>query len=271
MDKAMLTTLCWALFALLVIIFWVPALIAKLGGTRFVYLGPSNVPDPDPLEREPDYEFWASQLRDLDYELVGDVRLQMDFVGNQWRINSWHRLFYSSAKSTYVLLQKFPDPFNIWRGIEFVTLLSDDGFLVTKNLTPQLFPEDLSIVLQGDDTFVLEDLEKLHLTMAEELRRKGRRPEPEPTVEHLLRSMERLENQTAKFESERLAGRFLSVNFIIHVAVSIPLAYAVSFGHWLLALTNLILLIIMQFGESLQNRQTAFIMRESIRQVLTRR
>lgn len=271
MDKSMITTLCWVLFAVLVIIFWLPAVIAKMGGTRFTYLGPSNVPEPDPLEREPDYEFWVSQLRDLGYELVGDVRLQMDFVGNQWRVNSWHRLFYSPAKFTHVLLQKFPDPFNLWRGVEFVTLLSDDGFLVTKNLTPQLFPDDLSIILQGDDTFILEDLEKMHLAMVEELRRQGRRPEPEPPADHLLRSMERLENQTAKQEAERIAGRYLQVNFIIHVSISIPAAYALSLGHWLLPLINLVMLIVLQLGESLQNRQTAFIMRESIRQILTRR
>jgi hypothetical protein len=271
MDKAMVTTISWTVFGLLLIIFWLPALIARMGGTRFSYLGPSPVPEPDPLEREPDYEFWATQLRDLGYELIGDVRLQMDFVENSWRINSWHRLFYSPEKTTHVLVQKFPQPFQIWRGVEFISILNDDTIVVTKNLPPQIVPDDPSFVLQGDNTFILADLEKTHLDTLEAARRSGRRPETEVGVDKILSGMERLENRTAKQEAERLAGKYLSVNFIIHVCVSIPTAYAMSFGHWSLAVTNIVLLGVMQLGDSIQKNQMGTMMRESLRSVVTRR
>ena len=71
-----LVIVCWAVFGFLLLLFWMPALLARLGATRFTYSGPTNVPEEDPLEKEPDYHFWSAQLHALGYEMVGDLRLQ---------------------------------------------------------------------------------------------------------------------------------------------------------------------------------------------------
>ena len=270
MDRATLVIVCWAVFGFLLLLFWMPALMARLGATRFTYSGPTNVPEEDPLEKEPDYHFWSSQLHALGYEMVGDLRLQMDFVANQWRANSWVRLLHSPAHQTFAFLQKFPDPFNIWRGIEFVTYMNDEGLTVTKNLPPQLASEDPNILIQGRDAFILSELEAEHLQTLDELKRSGRRPDTEPSPEKLLAVMERLENETGKKESRDLAGRFLSLNLMIHATASVPTAWVFGLAHWSLALTNIILLIVMQLGETVQRRQQAMITRESIKQIISR-
>jgi len=228
---------------------WIPAVISSLGGTRFL-CGPAADSDADAAKREADYEYWAAQLTELGYEPLGRAWSRVNFAGPEWVIFSPLRVFANPDKHCFAFMQKAPAPFWFWPGAVFVTVWADGAMLVSdNNLVGDPNPED-ELIRQGVVTLKLAELESLHLATMEVLRRSGRKPEAELT-------MERHFAVEAKRAHGRAGTQYIFAHGLIHICLSTPAAYVAGITHWSVPLVNLILALVMLYGESAQKRQYA--------------
>src|SRR5262249_25644598 len=126
-DDTTATIVLWGATVLLLGWTWFPAVVAALGGTRYRIRGAERTEDFLPSPNEPDCEAWAEQVRNLGYGVAAAGVGRIEYLEAEWRVDSPFRLYYAPQKYTFVLLQKMPDPWNLWREVDFVTRLSDGG------------------------------------------------------------------------------------------------------------------------------------------------
>lgn len=261
----------WGLAAIFLGWTWIPSLIAALGGTRY-RCGGSN----DPREGaapvaaagtkdEPDYAFWADQLQSLGYEPIGNAWLRIDFAGSDWSLYSPVRVFRNVYKGCFAFMQKAPAPFHFWPGALFATCWADGGLLLTdNNLAANPHPDD-EFIRQGIVSLKLADVEALHLATMEVLRRTGRKPDPELDVETLLHAADRHFGPEARSHYRRAGTEYLFAHGLIHICISTPAAYITGLGHWSVPLANLVMAVVLFFGESTQKRQYAQAVRSALK------
>jgi hypothetical protein len=264
-DKDTALVVLWGATILLVGWTWFPAIVSALGGARYSLRGIERTgyefPAPDDLI----YEVWATQLQQLGYEGVGVGAARVEFLEDQWRVEGQFRVFHSIQKQVYVLVQKMPDPWRIWREVTFITRLSDSGLVMTRNVPARPSGEETAVIQQGVESNELAEVENLHLETVEKLRRRGQRAESDSSLEGLLHALEEAARPAVRANAAHLGKRFLALHFIIHGCISLPAAYYAGLGHWGLPLTNLVLAVVMRIGETAQKRQTAYAMAQKLR------
>ena len=184
-------TILWGMAVLVLAWTWLPALIASLGGTKYLNGGTNDAENLEPTQNEPDYAFWVYQLTQLGYEPLGRGWVRIDFAAHEWSLYTVVRLFYHAENQCYAILQKVPAPFHFWPGVIFATCFADGRLLFTDN-NEALFPlPDEEFFRQGVVSLNLAAVEELHLATMEALRRKGLRPESEANVETLFQAMKK--------------------------------------------------------------------------------
>src|ERR1700732_3641821 len=103
-DKDTALVVLWGATVLLMGWTWFPAIMAALGATRYQLRAVEKTESEFPAATgEPDYEFWAAQVRSLGYEgsAVGSGRIQ--YLEAEWRVEGPFRVFYSPQKYAYAL------------------------------------------------------------------------------------------------------------------------------------------------------------------------
>ncbi len=251
----------WTLFAILIIWTWCPALIAWMGGTKSFYTGPSPVPEKDPFLNAPDYLYWQIPLHQADYTLIGDIFYSIRFFSSHWQMNNLARLYYSRQLNTWAILHRSPEPINTWNTIEFITLLSDGGMVLTKNI--QIDPgegdeNDNEMILIGHPSFNFTEIEGIHVEELAQLRRSGRKSDSDSDAERLLQQRKLRTDPLIKEESQALAKKFFSLSSILHASVSIPIVYILGIGTWAFPLVNISFILIMRLGEWSTKKQIAW-------------
>lgn len=265
-DRNSAIFVLWGVTALVLAWTWIPALISSIGGTRYLSGLAPDLEASDRARREPDYEFWANQLLALGYEPIGSAWVRINFAGPEWIIFTPLRVFVHPQKQCYAYMQKAPAPFWFWPGAVFATVWSDGTLLVSdNNVAADPNPDD-ELIRQGIVTLKLAELEIAHLATMDVLRRDGRKPEGELTVETLLVSMQRHFGTEARRNYGRAGTQYMFAHGLIHICLSTPAAYVAGIGHWSVPLVNLILALIMLYGESSQKRQYAAAVRYAFRQ-----
>jgi hypothetical protein len=265
-DRNAAIFVLWGVAALVLAWTWIPALISALGGTRFLTGLAPDLEGADRAKREPDYEFWSSQILALGYEPLGFAWTRINFAGPEWVLFSPLRIFVHPQKQCFAIMQKAPAPFWFWPGSLFATVWSDGTMLISdNNLAAEPNPED-ELIRQGIVTLKLADLEMVHLATTEVLRRNGRKPEGELTIDTLLHALQTHFGAEARRTHGRAGTQYLFAHSLIHICLSTPAAYVAGIGHWSVPLVNLILALIMLYGESSQKRQYAAAVRYAFRQ-----
>lgn len=256
----------WAVAALVLAWTWIPALISAIGGTRYLTGLAPDLEGADKIKPEPDYEFWARQIVALGYEPIGHAWTRINFAGAEWAVFTPLRIFVHPQKQCFAFMQKAPAPFWFWPGAIFATLWSDGTMLISdNNIAADPNPDD-ELIRQGVVTLKLAELEVAHMATMEVLRRSGRKPEGELTVDALLQAMQRHFGAEAKRNFSRAGSQYLFAHGLIHISISTPAAYIAGIGHWSVPLVNLVLAFIMLYGESSQKRQYAAAIRYAFRQ-----
>ena len=256
----------WGMAALVLAWTWIPALISALGGTRYLTGLAPDLEGNDRAAREPDFQFWAGQLAALGYEPLGYAWSRINFAGAEWMLFTPLRVFVHPQKQCYAIMQKAPAPFWFWPGAVFATVWSDGSMLISdNNVAGDPNPED-DLIRQGVVTLRLAEVEALHLATTEVLRRNGRKPDAELTNEVLLNAIQRHFGADAKRTYSRAGSQYLFAHGLIHICLSTPAAYIAGIGHWSVPLVNVILALIMLYGESSQKRQYAAAVRYAFRQ-----
>ena len=255
----------WGLTAIVMAWTWIPALIAALGGTRFHCGWSSETLAMTPTIGEPDYSFWAEQLIALGYQPIGSGWMRIDFAGSDWSLHSSVRVFRNDQKNSFALMQKAPAPYHFWPGAVFATCWADGGLLVTdNNLAADPHPDD-EYIRQGMVSLKLADVEALHLATVEVLRRNGRKLDSDSSMESLMHAAERHFGPEARRSHSRSGTQYLFAHGMIHLCVSTPAAYIAGLGHWSVPVANLVLAVILLFGENSQKRQYAREVRKALR------
>lgn len=256
-DPNTVIVVLWGLAAVILAWTWMPALISSLGGTRYLVGLGADLEGADRARREPDYEFWARQLVALGYEPLGYAWSRVNFAGPEWALFTPLRVFVHPQKQCFAYMQKAPAPFWFWPGAIFATVWSDGSMLISdNNIAAEPNPED-DLIRQGVVTLQLAELETLHLATMEAFRRSGRKPEGELTIDTLLNAIQRHFGAEAKRIYSRSGTNYLFAHGLIHICLSTPAAYVAGLGHWSVPLVNLVLAVIMLWGESSQKRQYA--------------
>jgi hypothetical protein len=255
----------WGLTVLVLAWTWVPALIAALGGTRYLCGGTNDTHGTEAASAQPDYAFWAEQLESLGYEPIGHGWMRINFAGQDWSLFTPVRVFRNSQKQCFAFMQKAPAPYYFWPGAVFATCWADGGLLLSdNNLAAQPHPDD-DFIKQGVVTLKLSDVEDLHLATMEVLKRRGRKPDAELNLETLLHAAERHFAPESKKHYGRAGTQYLFAHGLIHICVSAPAAYISGITHWTVPLANLVLALILLLGESAQKRQYARAVRAALR------
>jgi hypothetical protein len=264
-DEKTAIVVLWGLAALAMAWTWLPALIAALGGTRYSCGGAADLHGLEPSAAEPDYSFWAEQLLALGYEPLGRGWSRVNFAGPEWSLRTPLRLFRHPQKQCYALMQMAPAPFHFWPGAVFATVWADGGILLTdNNVAADPHPDD-EYIRQGVVSLKLADVESLHLATMEVLRRGGRRIDPAGDIDSLLHALERHLGPEARTNHGRAGLQYLLVHGLIHLCVTTPAAYISGVTHWSVPLVNLVLAMILLYGESSQKRQYARAVRAALR------
>jgi hypothetical protein len=254
----------WALAAIILAWTFVPALLASIGGTRFLN---GETPEgwiQEPPASEVDYAYWRDQLLELGYELLGDAWVRIDFAGENWSLRSRERVFRNPSKHCYAIMQKAAPPFNFWPGVIFATCWADGRLLTTdNNLAADPHPDD-EFIRQGMVGLTLDPVEEFHLATMEALRRTGAKADPELTLETLLQSCRQHFGVEARRHYGRQATQYLFAHGLIHICLSTPIVYVMGMGHWSVPLANIVLALLLMFGESSQKRQYALAAREAL-------
>src|SRR5947208_5847759 len=116
--------------------------------------------------------------------------MRLTFYGPDWRYVTQVRAFRSAASRTFAFIQKQPRPLDVWWLTMFATCWQDGGILLTNNGADQP-PADGDYVVQGMESTDLAPVEELHWGAAAQLRAAGRRPDPDGSLDTLLRTTER--------------------------------------------------------------------------------
>lgn len=265
-DPKTAIIILWIVAALVLAWTWIPALISALGGTRYLTGLAPDQEAADRAKREPDYEFWAGQIQALGYEPIGSAWTRVNFAGPEWALFTPLRIFVNRQKQCYAVMQKAPAPFWFWPGAIFVTIWADGTMLISdNNVAAEPNPED-ELMRQGIVTLKLSELEIAHLATMDILRRAGRKPEGELTVDVLLSALQRHFGSDARRNYGRAGSQYLFAHGLIHICLSTPAAYIAGIGHWSVPLVNLVLALIMLYGENSQKRQYAAAVRAAFRQ-----
>jgi len=264
-DPKTAIIILWGVAALVLAWTWVPALISSLGGTRyFTGLAP-DLEGAERSKKEPDYEFWAGQIQALGYEPLGFAWSRINFAGPEWAVFTPLRIFVHRQKQCYAVMQKAPAPFWFWPGAIFVTTWTDGTLLISdNNIAAEPNPDD-ELMRQGVVTLKLAEVELAHLVTMDVLRKSGRKPEPELTVDVLLTALHKHFGAEARKNFSRAGTQYLFAHGLIHICLSTPAAYIAGIGHWSVPLVNLVLAFIMLYGESSQKRQYAAAVRAAFR------
>lgn len=252
----------WGATALLLGWTWIPALLSGLGGTRYANGGTE---DPSVLQsaNEPDYLFWQQQLAARGYEPLGTGWMRLTLYGKDWRYETQVRAFRSAERKTFAFIQKQPRPLDVWWLTMFATCWQDSGLLLTNNGADQP-PDTGDYVVQGMESMDLAAVEELHHGEAARLRATGRRPDPDGSLDTLLRAAARHAGPQARYLGVKLGQSYLLAHAAIHAVLTVPVAMTVGLGHWGVPMVNLILGGALAFSEYMARQRAGRMMREQL-------
>lgn len=262
MNDTTWTVLLWGLAILLLGWTWVPALISGLGGTRYANGGSE---DPSLLETaaEPDYLFWHRQLVARGYQPLGVGWMRLNYYGSDWRYETQVRAFRSADRQTFAFVQRQPRPMDVWWLTIFATCWRDGGILMTNNAANQP-PDNGDYVIQGIETTDLAAVEELHRREAALLLTTGRRPDPDGSLDTLLRATAQHSGTHARYTGVKLGQSYLLAHGAIHTVLSVPAAFTMGLGHWAVPTVNLVLGGILAVSEYASRRRAGRLMRTQI-------
>jgi len=263
MDDITLAIVLWGAAALVLGWTWVPALISGLGGCRYANGGTDDPTALTPTGGEPDYAFWHRQVVALGYDPLGHGWMRLTFHGADWRYETRVRAFHSRAKQTYVFVQKQPRPLDVWWLAMFATCWQDGGLLLTSNAVDEP-PDGTDYVVQGMESLDLAAVEELHFGQHERLRATGKRPDPDGSLDTLLKATERHSGPAARYVGVRNGQTYLLTHGLIHLFLSVPPAYLAGPGHWAVPAVNLVLGTLLAVGDFVAKRRAGALMRELI-------
>jgi hypothetical protein len=262
MNDAAWVVALWGAAVLLLGWTWIPALLSGLGGTRYANGGTE---DPSALQTasEPDYLYFERQLAARGYEPLGAGWMRITLYGRDWRYETQVRAFWSAGRKTFAFLQKQPRPLDVWWLTMFATCWADGGMLLTSNGADQ--PPDASdYVVQGMESMDLAAVEELHHGEAARLRATGRRPDPDGSLDTLLRATARHAGPAARYTGVKLGQSYLLAHAAIHAVLTLPVAMTVGLGHWGVPMVNLVLGGILLASEYMARQRAGRLMREQV-------
>jgi len=262
MSDAALAVVLWGLAALVLGWTWVPALLSGLGATRYAN-GGSEDPSLFEAATEPDYLFWHRQLVALGYQPLGVGWMRLTFYGSDWRYETQVRAFRSADRQTYAFLQRQPRPLDVWSLVMFATCWRDGGILLTNNAADQP-PDTSDYVVQGMETADLGAVDELHRREVAQLRATGRRPDPDGSLDTLLRATARHAGPQACYHGVKLGQSYLLAHGAIHAVLSAPAALTMGFGHWSVPMANLILGSLLAISSYAARRRAGRLMRAQL-------
>lgn len=263
MDDTTLAIVLWGATALLLGWTWIPALIAGLGGSRFQLTGSE---DPTALQltnAAPDYAIRYEQLTKLGYEPVGSATMRMNFHGSDWRHDFQFRVFWSRAKQTFAFLQKQPRPLDVWWLVSFATCWTDGGLLLTNNGSNEE-PGEGDYIIQGIESDDLAAVESLHMSTRDRLVASGKRIERDGGLETLLTAIRNQASSAARYVAVKLGQTYLMTHAVLHVVLSLPIAFINGVGHWGVAMVNLVLGSLFALSEFITRRRAGEKLRSQI-------
>jgi hypothetical protein len=260
-DTIWIATL-WGAAALVLGWTWIPALLSALGGTRYANGGSE---DPSLLESaaEPDYLFWARQLATLGYRPLGTGWMRITLYGRDWRHDSQVRAFWSAERKTFAFIQRQPRPLDVWWLTMFATCWQDGGLLLTTNGADQP-PDTSDYVVQGMESTNLAAVEELHRGEVVRLRETGRRPDPDGSLDTLLRATARHAGPQACYHGSKLGLSYLLTHGAIHAMLTVPVAATVGLGHWGMPMVNLVLGCVLAVSEYAARQRAGRLMRDQL-------
>ncbi|HJZ92617.1 MAG TPA: hypothetical protein VKE40_17205 [Gemmataceae bacterium] len=263
MDETTVAVVLWGATALFLGWTWVPALISSLGGTRYTNGGTEDPTALPPVSTEPDYAFWHRQIVALGYEPLGTGFMQITFHGPHWRYETRVRTFYSRTRQTYAFVQKQPRPMDVWWLTMFATCWQDGGLLLTSNAVDEP-PDGSDYVVQGMESLDLAVVEELHLGQKQRLQSAGKRPDPDGSLETILRATARNSGPAARHLGIRLGQSYLLTHGLVHLFLSAPVAYLTGPGHWGVPMVNLILGGLLGIGDYAAKRRAQRLVRDQL-------
>lgn len=264
MDEPTTTIVLWGLAALLLGWTWVPALVAALGGSRYVNGGTDDPTTADPLAAEADYRHWSMQLTALGYEPIGSGFMRLTFHGPEWRYETRVRAFYSRANQTFAFVQKLPRPLDVWWLTMFATVWRDGGLLLTGNGGDEV-PHEGEYVVQGMESMDLAAVEELHRNHRDRQVAAGQRADTDGRLETLLAASARHSGPAARHLGLKLGQAYLLSHGLIHLFVTFPVAYIRGFADYAVPVTNIGLGVILGLSEYLAKQRAAALMRATLR------
>jgi hypothetical protein len=263
MDDTTLAVILWGVAALVLGWTWVPAIISGLGGTRYSNGGSDDPTALPPAADEPDYAFWHRQITALGHEPVGPGWMRINFHGPDWRYETRVRAFFSRTKQTFCFVQQQPRPMDVWWLTMFATCWQDGGLLLTGNAMDEA-PGEGDYVVQGMESTDLAAVEALHMGLRDRLQAAGRRPDPDGSLETLLRATRQHAGDAARFVGLKLGQTYIATHLFIHAFLTVPPAYLMGLGHWSVPMVNAILGGVLLTSEHLAKRRAGALMREQV-------
>jgi len=252
----------WGLTALLLGWTWVPALISGLGGARYANGGSEDATQLE-TATEPDFLFWHRQLVARGYEPLGTAWMRLSYYGYHWRYETHVRALRATRRSTFAFVQKLPPPLDVWWLTTFATCWQDGSLLLTSNAADQP-PGDGAYVVQGMESTDLGPVEELHLAETARLSAAGRRPDPDGSLDTLLRATARHAGPAARYTGVKLGQSYLLAHGAIHAVLSVSTAAAFGFTHWTLPAVNLVLGATLALGQYSAKRRAGRLMRAQV-------
>lgn len=259
MDDTTWAALIWGAAVLLLAWTWVPALISGLGGTRYANGGSEDSTAFDSAA-EPDFLFWHRQLVARGYEPLGAGFMRLTFYGSDWRYETRVRAFRSADRKTYAFVQRQPRPLDVWWLTMFATCWQDGGLLMTNNAVDQP-PVEGEYVVQGMESTELRAVEELHQNEVSRRRAAGRRPDPDDSLDNLLRATARHAGPEARFTGVKLGQSYLLAHAAIHAVLTTPVAFIMGLGHWGVPTVNLVLGAVLLASEYMAKQRAGRLMR----------
>ena len=254
----------WGLTAVLMAWTWVPALLSALGGTRYQNGGEEDPGPLAPSAAEPDYAFWHDQFRALGYEPMGHGFMRLVHAADRWVEFHRVRVFHSRQKRRYGFVQKGHPPFDVWLIASFATCLNDGGLAVTSNVELEEPVNRTDYVHFGKPTHDLAELEEVHEKILARMRETQPWPDADQSLENLLRRTDEYAGPQLRENFRRAGKKYLTVNALFHLCVSLPTAVILGPGHWGLPLSNLLLYTLLRFGNAAHQSQLASEVRQKL-------
>jgi hypothetical protein len=266
-DKDAIVVGLWALAVIVLAWSWVPALIAALGGTRFLCGGALETHGMDPSANQPDYSYWAEQLLAAGFEPLGNAWMRTNFAASDWSLYSDVRVFLNQHSHSFAFMQKAPAPFNFWPGVVFATPWADGRLLVTDNNSAADPKPDDDLIRQGVVSLRLDKVLTYHLATMEVLQRNGRKLDPELSLDTLLHCWERHIGPEQRTYYGRAARQYLLVHGLVLVMLTTVAVYFTGPTEWQVPVTNIAVAMLLFIGESSQKRQYARAARAALREL----